>query len=139
MSEPMKSQPIPVNIYSVNGRIMVSTPMPGLEPENITIEVTSAGQLRLQGELRGTLKEHDGKERFLNEWSIGAYAREVTLPVSVNAVCANASYGNGVLVLAFPLSSRMTPAHLTLERVAPSHGRHKGNSGHLPVCVHVQS
>lgn len=30
-----------------------------------------------------------------DEWSVGAYEREVTLPVPVNAVCANASYGNG--------------------------------------------
>lgn len=71
MSEQVKPQPIPVNMYSANGRLMVSTPMPGLEAENITIEVTDQGQLRLQGELRGQLKEHDGKERFLDEWAIG--------------------------------------------------------------------
>lgn len=137
MSEQVKPQPIPVNIYSANGRLMVSTPMPGLEAENITIEVTDKGQLRLQGELRGQLKEHDGKERFLDEWAIGGYTREVDLPVPVNAVCANASYGNGVLVLAFPRSEHTTPARLTLERVAPAHGQHKGNAGHPPVCVHV--
>lgn len=138
MQEPVKSQPIPVNMYSANGRLMVSTPMPGLEPENITVEVTGDGRLRLQGALRGALKEHDGKERFLDEWQIGAYAREVELPVPVNAVCANASYGNGVLVLAFPLSDHTAPARLTLERVAPAHGQHKGNAGHPPICVHVQ-
>jgi len=139
MQEEIKSQTIPVNMYSANGRLMVSTPMPGLEPENITIEVTDDGHLLLQGELRGRLKEHDGKERFLDEWQIGAYAREVSLPVPVNATCANASYGNGVLVLVFPLSDNTAPARLTLERVAPSHGQHKGNAGHPPICVHVQS
>ena len=139
MQEQVESQPIPVNMYSINGRLMVSTPMLGLEPENITIEVTGDGHLRLQGELRGMLKEHDGKERFLDEWHIGAYAREVMLPVPVNAVCANASYGNGVLVLAFPLSDRTAPARLALERVAPAHGQHKGNAGHPPICVHVQA
>lgn len=138
MQEQIRSQPIPVNVYRANGRLMVSAPMPGLEPENITIEVTSDGHLLLQGELRGMLKEHDGKERFLDEWHIGAYARDVFLPMPVNAVCANASYGNGVLVLAFPLSDQTAPARLMLERVAPSHGQHKGNAGHPPICVHVQ-
>lgn len=138
MQEQVKSQPISVNMYSTNGRLMVSTPMPGLEPENITVEVTGDGRLLLQGALRGALKEHDGKERFLDEWQIGAYAREVELPVPVNAVCANVSYGNGVLVLAFPLSDHTAPARLALERVAPAHGQHKGNAGHPPICVHVQ-
>lgn len=138
MQEHMKSQRVPANMYSINGRLMVTTPMPGLEPENITIEVTTDGRLFLHGALRGKLKEHDGKQRFLDEWHVGAYEREVKLPVAVNAVCANASYGNGVLVLAFPLSEQTTPARLTLERVAPSHGQHKGNAGHPPVCVHAQ-
>jgi HSP20 family protein len=139
MQEQVKSQHIPVNMYSTNGRLMVIAPMPGLEPENITIEVTTDGRLLLQGALRGILKEHDGKQRFLDEWHIGAYEREVMLPAAVDAVCANASYGNGVLALAFPLSEQTTPALLTLERVAPSHGQHQGNAGHPPVCVHVQT
>lgn len=139
MQEQVKQQRIPVNMYSTNGRLMVTTPMPGLEPENITIEVTSDGHLVLQGALRGMLKEHDGKQRFLDEWHIGAYTREVALPTSVNAVCANASYGNGVLALTFPLSEQTVPARLTLERVAPSHGQLKGNAGHPPICVHVQT
>ena len=139
MQEQVKLQHIPVNMYSTNGRLMVTTPMPGLEPENITIEVTDDGRLLLHGALRGMLKEHDGKQRFLDEWHVGAYEREVKLPVTVNAVCANVSYGNGVLALAFPLSEQTTPALLTLERVAPSHGQHKGNAGHPPVGVHVQT
>lgn len=139
MQEQVHSQRIPVNMYSTNGRLMVITPMPGLEPENITIEVTADGHLMLQGVLRGMLKEHDGKERLLEEWSIGAYTREVPLPVQVNAACANVSYGNGVLALTFPLSEHTAPARLTLERVAPSHGQRKGNAGHPPLCVHVQA
>jgi HSP20 family protein len=139
MQEQVKQQHIPVNMYGTNERLMVVTPMPGLEPENISIEVSGDGQLVLRGDLRGALKEHDGKERFLDEWQVGAYLREITLPVSVNAVCANASYGNGVLALAFPLSEQTVPARLTLERVAPSsHGQRKGNTGHPPICVHVQ-
>lgn len=138
MQEQVKQQHIPVNMYGTKDRLMVMTPMPGLEPENITIEVTSDGRLIVQGALRGMLKESDGKQRFLDEWNIGAYTREVTLPVAVDAPFANASYGNGVLALTFPLSERTAPARLTLERVAPSRGQHKGNAGHPPICVRVQ-
>ncbi len=134
-----KLQSIPINMYSANGRLMITAPMPGLEPENITIQVTDDGRLLLEGALRGMLKEHDGKQRFLEEWNAGAYTREVTIPFPVNAACANVSYGNGVLTLAFPLSDQMISARLTLERIAPSRGQHQGNAGHPPTCVHVRS
>lgn len=138
MQEQVKPQQIPVNMYSTNSRLMVATPMPGLEAENITIEVTTDGRLILHGALRGMLKEHNGKQRFFDEWYAGAYWREVILPLPVNAVCGNASYGNGVLALAFPVSDHLVPARLTLERVAPSRGQRQGNAGRPPVCVHIQ-
>ena len=135
MQEQMRQQHIPVKVYRTAERLMVTTPMPGLEPENIRVEVTRDGHLVLQGEMRGMLKEV--KELLLDEWSVGAYYRKLALPVSINAECANASYGNGVLTLAFPISDALTPARLTLERVAPAHGQRKGNAGRPPLCVHV--
>jgi HSP20 family protein len=132
MQEQMRQQHIPVKVYRTAERLMVTTPMPGLEPENIRGEVTPDGHLVLQGEMRGMLKE-----LLLDEWSVGAYYRTLALPVSINSECANASYGNGVLTLAFPISDALTPARLTLERVAPAHGQRKGNAGHPPLCVHV--
>lgn len=139
MQTQVKQQSIPINMYSARDRLMVIAPMPGLEPENIALEVMGDGRLVLRGELRGMLKEHDGKPRFLTEWHVGAYIREVVLPLPVNAVCANVSYGNGVLVLAFPLSDQMVPARLTLERVAPTRGQHQGNAGSPPSCIQVHA
>jgi len=132
MYEQDKHQSVPVKVYRTDMRLMVTAPMAGMEPENIVVEVTEQNQLILHGQLRGLLKEI--KELLMDEWSVGSYHRELALPVPVNAVCANVSYGNGVLTLAFPISECPVPAHLTLERVAPSHGRHKGNAGHPPVC-----
>lgn len=67
--------------------------------------------------------------------SVGAYHRELTLPVPVNATCANVTYGNGVLLVTLPISEQTSPARLTLERVAPGHEEHKGNAGHPPACI----
>ena len=135
MQEQMRQQHVPVKVYRTAERLMVTTPMPGLEPENIRVEVTRDGHLVLQGEMRGMFKEV--KELLLDEWSVGAYYRKLALPVFINAECANASYGNGVLTLAFPISDALTPARLTLERVAPAHGQRKGNAWRPPLCVHV--
>jgi HSP20 family protein len=135
MRTQVNQQTVPVTMYGTHDRLMVIAPMPGLEPEDITIRVSGDGRLLLRGGLRGMLKERAGKQQFLTEWHVGAYAREVVLPLPVNAVCANVSYGNGVLVLAFPLSDRVVPARLTLERVSPTRGRHQGNAGHPPSCI----
>ena len=133
MQEQGKQQHIPVKVYRTAERLMIAAPMAGLEPENILVEVTRDGRLILDGEERALLKEI--KELLLDEWSVGAYHRELALPVSVNAVCANVTYGNGVLMVALPISDQTSPARLTLKRITPTHGEHRGNAGHLATCV----
>ncbi len=133
MQEQVKQQHIPVKVYRTDDRLMIAAPMAGLEPENILVEVTSDGRLILHGDQRALLKEV--KELLVDEWSVGVYHRELVLPVPVNAMCANVTYGNGVLMVALPIGDQTFPARLTLERVTPTHGQHKGNAGHLATCV----
>jgi HSP20 family protein len=133
MPEQLKQQHIPIKVYRTDERLMIAAPMAGLEPENIMVEVTADGRLVLHGAVRAMLKEV--KELLLDEWSVGVYHREFALPVPVNATCANVTYGNGVLMVALPISQQTLPARLTLERLAPTHGERKGNAGHPPTCV----
>lgn len=133
MQEQMKQQRIPVKVYRTNGRLMIAAPMAGLEPENISVEVTADGRLILHGDLRGMLKEV--KDLLLDEWSVGVYHRELALPVAVDATCANITYGNGVLMVTLPTSEKMAPARLTLIRQTPTHGQRRGNAGRPPVCI----
>jgi HSP20 family protein len=133
MQEQLKQQHIPVKVYRTEDRLMVAAPMPGLEPENIVVEVTAGGLLILHGDQRSMLKEV--KELLLDEWSAGVYHRELALAAPVNGECANVTYGNGVLTVAMPISEQTLPARLTLERVTPTHGERKGNAGHPPMCV----
>ena len=133
MPEQLKQQHIPVKVYRTDERLMVAAPMAGLEPENIVVEVTADGRLVLHGDVRGLLK--GVKELLLDEWSVGVYHREFALPVPVNATCANVTYGNGVLIVALPISQQTLPARLVLERLAPTQGERKGNAGHPPTCV----
>src|SRR2546421_6397751 len=133
LQEQEKQQYIPVKFYRTDERLMIAAPMAGLEPENILVKVTHDGRLILHGDQRAMLKE--AKELLVDEWSVGVYHRELALPVPVNAVCANVTYGKGVLLWALPTSAPTSPARLTLERVTPTHGEHKGNAGHLATCV----
>src|SRR5437763_1527290 len=117
MREQAKLQSIPLKVYRTLDRLTVAAPMPGLQPEDILVEVTDDGRLILKGELRGVLK--DVKELLINEWSVGGYYRELPLPASVDGSEATVTYGNGVLVVSMPTSERTCPARLTLDTIAP--------------------
>jgi HSP20 family protein len=133
MQEQLKQQHVPVKVYRTDERLMVAAPMPGLEPENIVVEVTVDNCLIIHGDVRAMLKEV--KELLLDEWSAGIYHRELALATPVNAECANVTYGNGVLMVTLPISEQTLPARLMLDRVSPTHGERKGNAGHPPVCT----
>ncbi len=129
MQEQTKVQAIPVKVYRSEQRLMVAAPMPGLQPKDIVVEMKSDGHLILQGTLRGVLK--DIKELLIDEWSVGDYYRDVALLDNVDGTHANATYGNGVLVLAFPISDQLVPAFITLDKIGTDRGEHMGNAGHL--------
>ncbi len=128
MQEQVKVQQIPVKVYRTSDRLMIAAPMPGLEPQDVLIQVTNNGHLILQGELRGMLKNI--KELLIDEWSVGGYHRELALPNSVDGMRANVTYGNGVVVVVLPISNQTTAANLTLETVGPVRGQQVGNVGH---------
>jgi HSP20 family protein len=129
MQEKAKIQHVPIKVYRSADRLMIAAPMPGLEPEDINVRVDANGHLIIDGIVRGLLK--DIKELLIDEWSVGSYHRELDLPNAVDAVHANITYGNGVLVVAFPISEQTTPANLTLQKTGTEHGEYVGHVGHV--------
>jgi HSP20 family protein len=122
-----KTQEIPVKVYRSANRVTIAAPMPGLEPQNIGIDVKERTVV-LHGDLRGMLK--DDKEVLVDEWNPGPYEREVTLPQAVDGELANVTYNNGVVVVVLPCAQNTRPAHLTLDAVSPTQGERVGNFGH---------
>lgn len=122
MEEKAEAQIIPVKAYRSAERLMVAAPMPGLEAEDIKIEVTDVGYLVLHGEVRGVLKGQ--KDLLMDEWTVGGYHRNVALPLGVDASRANATYGNGVLVIAFPIAEQTRGATISLQPVGSARGEH---------------
>ena len=144
---------------STPDRVIVAAPMPGLQAEDLTIEVTVVGRLVLHGRMReGSAKslfevhatdvhedhppeqlrdstvshEHwyEQRETLLDEWVVGGYHRELELPVGVDGELVTATYGNGVLVVVLPVADRTRPAVLSLETVGPSRGQRVGSASH---------
>lgn len=127
MPSQIEPQRIPVKVYRTSDRFTVAAPMPGVEPEDIQVDVMN-GSVVLHADLRATLK--DEKEVLTDEWNPGPYRREVELPVAVDGELANVTYQNGVLVVVLPVAERTRLARLNLESVGRAHGERVASHGH---------
>lgn len=124
---------LPLKVYQSAERLSIAAPLPGLEPQDIHIDVNGDGRLRIEGSLRGLLKAD--KEVIRDEWNPGPYRRTIDLPTPVDATMANATYENGVLVVSLPISESFHAAAIELQRLSSTQGRRVGNAGHPPRRV----
>jgi HSP20 family protein len=118
---------IPVNLFQNDRELMVVAPMPGVSPEDISIDVTDDGHLTLRATQRG-----EGQERIdylVREWSYGPYERTIDLPCAVDAMRANLTYGNGVLSITFPKAGAMSAGRVLVERTGHARGVAAGHRG----------
>jgi HSP20 family protein len=121
---------VPVRVYQSSDRLMVAAPLPGLEPADIAVRV-AGDTLTIHGDVRGVHQEE--RDLLAAEWSIGPYHRELRLPRPVDGARANATYGNGVLVLVLPkLAADGAPveAEFRLQVVDAPRGQRVGHQGH---------
>jgi HSP20 family protein len=128
MTMTQHEQKVPVRVYQTDDRIMLAAPMPGLEPQNIAVTITG-DRVIIHGELRGPGQER--REMLMEEWTVGPYRREVSLPCPVDGNTANATYGNGVLVLSMPKAQGQQGGYtqIQLTPVDATRGQHVGHSG----------
>ena len=118
---------IPVNLFDNNRELMVVAPMPGVGPEDISIDVTDDGKLTLRARMHG-----EGQERIdylTREWSYGPYERTIDLPYGVDALRANVSFGNGVVAISLPRTDATTAGRILVERTGQARGVTLGHRG----------
>ena len=124
------SQKLPVRVHRGNGRITVTAPMPGLSPGEIEITIMGNTVL-LRGEKQGA--SQTDLDLIVNEWAAGPYEREITLSNQVRGDLANATYGNGVLVLSLPTvkeGGTSVRASFQLHPISATRGERIGHAGH---------
>lgn len=122
---------LPVKLYRSRERLTIAAPLPGLEPQDISVKVSNEGEsteLIMEAPLRGAFK--GDKEVLYDEWSPGPYYKHLVLPAAVDASMANLTYENGIAVLTLPVAERTVPAVLGLKRIGGTVGQTIGNAGH---------
>jgi HSP20 family protein len=118
---------IPINLFQNERELMVVAPMPGVAPEDISIDVTDDGHLTLRAAQHG-----EGQERIdylLREWSYGPYERTIELPCAVDAKRANVTFGNGVVSITFPKAGVIQAGRMLVQRTGHARGVVAGHAG----------
>lgn len=129
------AQPIPVRVYQTEKLVMLAAPMPGLEPEDIFVRIDDR-HIVIHGDERGPHQRDVVLD--IAEWAVGPYHRELDLPAAVDGLEANATYGNGVLVLSMPKISAGamgTSAEFRLMTVARAYGERVGHIGRAAIPI----
>jgi HSP20 family molecular chaperone IbpA len=128
---PSSPSPLPVRVFRTEDFVTVAAPMPGLHPRDISVEVTPSSRLVVDGRLCSSPMEGCGdlesgvdsdKEVLADEWSPGPYHRELALPTAVDGQAATVTYGNGILVVALPVSRDVRPAKIAVSAGQATHG-----------------
>lgn len=129
----MPEKHIPINVFRENERIMVSAPVPGMEPGNIHI-VVEGRKITITSEQRGPGQDRT-RQYIQEQWTAGPYHGRVTLPTWVDVERANATYDNGVLVIIFPEAQASMSGVIAMEKIGTSRGQivgHVGKDLHTP-------
>jgi HSP20 family protein len=101
------------NLFEDDQRVVVQLEVPGLDKENLEIEVQGSA-LIVQGEKQFERESTQGRYRVL-QCAYGSFQRSFPLPVEVIADQARATYKNGVLRVELPKANAGTPRRHTVK------------------------
>ena len=89
----MRSQSVPVNVYETTGALVVIAPLPCVQAQDVTVELTP-GHLRFWARVRSA----GPREYLVHEWDYGGYERELDLPAGFGSG-VEATLANGQLAI----------------------------------------
>lgn len=90
------------DVFEEDGDVIAKMHVPGIEPDNIDIEVEE-DHLHVRGERKEEKKVED-KDYYKKEIRCGSFERIIPLPCHVNEEKTTAEYKDGVLTITMPKS-----------------------------------
>lgn len=90
----------PLDVYEKGNKIIVETPIPGIEPEKVDISVKD-NVLTIKGK-SSKKSEVEDKNYYRKEVRYGSFYRSVDLPAKVIGEKTEATYEDGILKIEIP-------------------------------------
>ena len=101
-----------VDIYEEKEGLVMTAELPGVEKENITIDI-KGNVLTLKGE-RSAEETDNGDTWYRRERTFGSFERAFELPEDVDPEKIRADYKDGVLKLSIPKAEKVKPKRITV-------------------------
>jgi len=90
-----------LNILEKENGFRVELAAPGMEKENIKVDINKESQLVISAEKKA--KSEEKQERYLRkEFAYAQFVKTLTLPDDVDKEAISASYDNGILTVEIP-------------------------------------
>jgi HSP20 family protein len=101
-----------VDISETNDEVKVVVDIPGIDPDNIDIDVRDS-KLRISGKIE---REKTDEKPYRYERSSGEFMREMTLPARIKEDQVRASCKDGVLTIVLPKVEEEKRKKITIEK-----------------------
>jgi HSP20 family protein len=105
--------PFPVDLSEGKDSYVLKASLPGMKPEDITIEAT-AEEVTIRGETKQTGEQKDA-EYLRRELRYGKVQRSFTLPLAIDPNKVEASFEHGVVTVTLPKSEVVKPKTITIK------------------------
>lgn len=102
-----------INIWTNEDGQLISAEMPGVNPDNIDIDVTGDA-ISISGERKSDDVVRDATYHR-RERSYGSFSRTIQLPYMVDTKKVEASFKNGVLIISLPRAEADKPKKITIK------------------------
>ena len=102
-----------VDVEELEDRFEVTAELPGLEKDNMDIEVRD-NVLTIKGERKST-EEKNGKRYHVCERTYGSFERSFSLPENVKTDNIEAAYKDGVLKINIPKTEPVKPKEIKIK------------------------
>ena len=111
--EPVTSLMPLMNIEETKDAYKISVELPGMEKDDIDIEVKD-NVLTISGEKKEERESEEGTF-YRRERRFGKFSRSINLPNDINIDDISAEYKNGVLMLTLPKTEEAKPKKITVK------------------------
>ncbi len=120
--EPVSTRPA-IESCVENGKFVVRTDLPGIDPKDIEIKVVG-DVLTVRGS-REEKQETKKADFFRREIRYGSFERAISLPAGIKADDLKATYRDGVLELTAPMPQEAAPKEVKIQVEGPKENSQK--------------
>ena len=109
------AQAMPLDVYATDGQVVILAAVPGMQPDDMELTIHE-NTVTLSGTIRDAVDTDEVKQAtwYIHELGSGSYRRSVTVPFSVDADRAEATFAHGMLRVVLPKAETAKPRKISI-------------------------